>query len=468
MRTRVWNNALRSVSVSALATLLALSPGLVGAASESRFSDEPIDVIPTPERPKPLIELGDPFLGDGEISEGFEIFTGAIWRPSFIAFGTVRSALQTYDPGDNTPAAFRRTEWVNRVDLFGNLQLSPTERFLISIRPTDKNASFSGYRFKPDSQSGWINSTNFNVETLFFEGEIAELFPGLDPDDTRRLDYGFSIGRQPLIFQDGIVVNDAIDAIGIVRNNIFLGGTTQGRVTAILGWGDVNRGNGANGLDGNANLYGLVAEFDTVPSVLNFEAFYVDSKDKTRSDGFVLSASSQQQYGRLATTMHVAYSDYEGDTRGLAGTGTLLFAEAAYQPGPTENNLYATVFWGIDHFRSAARAPGTGGPLGRAGILFAGVGLGRGFLAALPNQVDEAYGATIGYQMFWQGKRRQLILEVGGRNETSGPESTAYAIGGRFQQAIGQRWRVQATGFVGERDSTGFMNGASLELLYQL
>ena len=468
MRNSMWVNALVGLTLSAAGLLIGPASNTASAASESRLSDEPIEVVAVPDRPKPLIEFGDPFLGDGNISEGFELPTGAIWRPSFIAFGTVRSALQTFDPGDNTPAAFRQTEWANRVDLFGNLQLSPTERFLISIRPTDKNAKFSGYRFKPSGQSGFVNATNLDVETLFFEGEIAEIFPNLDPDDTERLDYGFSIGRQPLIYQDGIVFNDSVDAIGIVRNNVFLSGTTQGRITGIISWGQVHRGNGVNRLDRNANLYGLVAEFDTVPSTINLEAFYVASKAKTDSNGFVLSASAQQQHGRLSTTMHIAHSQFEGPTRDIAGDGTLLFAEASYQPIGTINNLYATGFWGHDHFRSAARAPGTGGPLGRAGILFAGVGLGRGFLAALPNQVDTAYGGSIGYQMFFQAKRRQLIVEIGGRNETSGPESTAYAVGGRFQQALGQRWRIQATGFIGERNSTGFMNGGSLELLYQL
>jgi len=457
-----WRVARR---LGALAIALGLGNATAGE-SPSRLSDEPIpmEVENVPDRPRPLLELGDPFLGMGPIGEGITLPTGAVWHPALLVFGTVRSALQTFDPGDD-PGARRGTEWVNRIDVFGNLQLSASERIVVGLRPIDKDGKFSGYRFKPDAGDGVINGGNYRLRAAFLEGDLGEIFPNFDPGDNKRLDYGFSVGRQAFIYQDGLLVNDTIDAVGLVRKNVFLPGTVQGRWTALYGWGDLTRGNGANTDDRNAQLFGFVAEFDTVPSVLNFEAFYLDSNDD--SSGVALGFSAQQQLGRIASSFHAVYSDFEGADRAIAGDGAILFGEISMEPHGTHNNLYATAFWGIDEFRSIARAAGTGGPLGRAGILFAGVGIGR-FGAALGNQADDSVGLTLGYQMFSSDSSRQLILELGGREETSGPETGAYAFAARYQQRLGRRWRLQATGFVGQRMSTGFMNGAGIEILYQL
>ena len=99
----------------------------------SRFSDVPTPLDPAtfPARPAPVVEIGqNPFLGSGYIAPGFEIPTGAVWQPVFITYGDYRTALQTFDNGTT-----QTTEWVNRMDLFGNLYFTPTERILVGLRP---------------------------------------------------------------------------------------------------------------------------------------------------------------------------------------------------------------------------------------------------------------------------------------------------------------------------------------------
>ena len=78
---------------------------------ESRITDEyiPLFVDGFPKRPKPLIELGQPFLGTGNIGSGFTLPGGAVWTPSFVAFGTYRGGLSVVDDG-----AIRTTQWANR------------------------------------------------------------------------------------------------------------------------------------------------------------------------------------------------------------------------------------------------------------------------------------------------------------------------------------------------------------------
>ncbi|MCK5905788.1 MAG: hypothetical protein KAG86_10915, partial [Gammaproteobacteria bacterium] len=152
------------------------------------FSQYPVDPV---ERLKPILELGDPFLGKGLIRPGIKSPTGQMLQPWFLLFGTFRSALQSFDNGDQNTS-----EWANRLDLHGNINLSETERVLFSMRPFDRETgNYSGYNFSPDNDDReWQEDINGRLTQLFFEGEIGEIFPGLDPTDSGTLDLGFSIG----------------------------------------------------------------------------------------------------------------------------------------------------------------------------------------------------------------------------------------------------------------------------------
>ena len=107
-----------------------------------------------------------------------------------------------------------------------------------------------------------------------------------------------------------------------------------------------------------------------------------------------------------------------------------------------------------------------GGALGRTGILFAAVGLGR-YGAALGNRADNAAGGSLGYQKFFDGTRRQLIIELGGRKNTNDrvADSDAFAAGLRYQQAIGQHYVVRVDAFGAVREGRDPAYGARLEWL---
>ena len=107
--------------------------------SSSRLSDVAIglQLADVPARPQPLLELGTPFLHPGGIGEGFVLPTGAVWQPSFLVFGTLRSSLLKLDRGADP------FEFANRLDLFGNLQLTGTERILVGLRPLDKEVGLT-------------------------------------------------------------------------------------------------------------------------------------------------------------------------------------------------------------------------------------------------------------------------------------------------------------------------------------
>ena len=100
----------RSVALVLIVTSLA---ECAWSAETSALSDEPVplQVDTIPMRPRPIAEIGDTFLGTGNISSGINLPTGAVWQPSFQAWGTFRTAVQSFD---NT-GSDRVSEWANRL-----------------------------------------------------------------------------------------------------------------------------------------------------------------------------------------------------------------------------------------------------------------------------------------------------------------------------------------------------------------
>ncbi|MBG90148.1 MAG: hypothetical protein CMO80_25065 [Verrucomicrobiales bacterium] len=405
------------------------------SSSKSRFSDEPapMDTEGYPDRPKLLIEWGDDFLGTGNLQKGIRLPTGAVWSPNFWVFGEFRSALQTFDPGNNP----RRTEWANRLDLFANLELSPTERVLVGFRPLDRNGRFTGYTFEPASGRGGDEDFTENSlvpRTFFFEGEFGEIFPLIDASDSANYDYGFSIGRQPFSLQDGLLINDdALDMIGITRNALLPRGGAHYRITGFFAANEVDRNN--NSPDNDALVFGLSTFFDYPKSTIEADAIYVNSGD---ANGFYAGIGGIQRIGKISTTFRINQSVALDDESPQVATGTLLFSEASYSPAYTHDNIYANAFLGIDNFSSAVRGPVAGGPLGRIGILFAAVGLGN-YGAPLSNRPNRAVGGAVGYQKFFGDlRRRQIVFEAGAFQPTNERDTAAQGLGVRFQQAFGK------------------------------
>ena len=90
--------------------------------------------------------------------------------------------------------------------------------------------------------------------------------------------------------------------------------------------------------------------------------------------------------------------------------------------------------------------------------MFGGIGLGR-YTAPIAVRTDNLAGASLGYQLFFDHTRQQLIWEIGGVKETKGVSRGAIGTALRYQKAIGQHSIVVLDGFVskpeGQRVSQG-------------
>ena len=429
----------------------------------SRYSDQPTPLSPGtfPARPAPLIAIGpNPFLGNGYIAPGFVMPTGAVWQPVFIVYGDVLTALQTFDSGTG-----QTTEWANRMDLFGNLYLTPTERILVGFRPFDTEGQAvdgvsSGYRFKP-GDGNWVNGLNGKLTTGFFEGDFGQIFKNLDPNDVKSLDYGFAIGRQNFLLQDGLLVNDTMDAIGITHSSLFLFGSNAAHVTALYAWNNIDRGDNIKADD--AHMFGLNSSFDYVDSTVDFDVLYVTAPDRSGGDGLYAGIGMTRRFELVNFTARVVTSQAIDKQSDAVSTGTLLFNQLSYSPAHTDNLVYLDTFVGIDRFSSAARDPDVGGPLGQVGLLFANVGVGS-YGAAVSNASSNTIGTAIGYQMYFAKRRHQLVVELGARTDTKGPGESTVALGANWQQAMGRHLILIFGGFIGAQENVDKSYGLRSEL----
>lgn len=456
----VWNLLGGSVMVWAAG----LYP--LGEKSEiSRLSDEPKPFLTPPDlppRPRLIWEFGDPFLDTGKLNAGFDLPTGAVWQPRLWVFATYRSAVQTFDNGVQQGIS----EWVNRLDLFANLQLTGTEKLVLGIRPFDRNRPdrFTGYAFEPDSQKEFHEDLNGDIRTFFFEGDLGSLFPNLDREGATALDFGFSVGRQPLLFQEGIMINDTVDSIGLVRNNIRLFGLSNLRATFVYGWNALGRGNALEIEE--ANMFGLFNSADLRFSTVNLDTIFVHDPRPRGQNSLNIGLSATQRIGFLNTTFRVNSSIAENGDSPAAGDGTLVSAEVSWTPETSDDIFYINPFVAIDNFTQAGREPVVGGPLGTLGILFASPSIGS-FSSEINSFAKEVAGVAIGYQAFWDNHHRNLVLEIAGRKDTSGKGFDDFAVGFQLQQRLAQRIQLQIDGHyaVQENRDNGF--GARTEILIQ-
>ena len=443
-----------------------------------RLPDEPLPYAKVPERPALPIEWGCKFLGKGTIKKAFETPWGAVWDPCLLVFGTNRTALQTYQsigpPG-------RTSEIRNRLDLFANLQLSQTEKCVIGIGATDDNdfTRFSGYGFSSDNRPELEDSKyeGPHVRAFFCEGDFGSLFPKLDPKGTKFIDWGFSFGRQQITFQEGIMINDVQDGIGIVRNNMHAPGFSNIRVTAWLALNNIDRGTPANiqRLE-ETGFFGIFTQADTPTSTwaLDLATIRDDENNSSGGDGYWVGLAATQRAwspwsraSEINTTYRLNVSIADGlDTPQMAD-GAIVSAEISWTPHSSDDIVYINPFFADGRYTQAGREPIVGGPLAALGISFASPSLGN-HLSELNSFAGEIIGMTMGYQAFWDNHRRNLVVELAGVKGTeSADELDSAALTVQFQQAIGQHFQLQIDGFVSYLENRDDGSGARIELLYQ-
>jgi hypothetical protein len=392
-----------------------------------------------------------------------------VWRPSLWVFGTNRTAVQYFQNHTSTNTA----EVVNRLDLFTQLNLTGTERVLFGIRPFDHEIdnvrTYTSYNL---THKRYVDGWNAYPQTLFFEGDFGEIFPDLDLYDTKAIDYGFSIGRQPAFFQGGMMINaDILDAVTVTRNTLNGHGVLNSRITFMYAWDRVHRNadDSMYYVDTKAQLIGLFTETDCKVSTVDLDLAYVTTSDASTRDGVYFGASATQRFhgthNTYNSTVRVLGSfPTEGETL-ATGKGVLLFNELSLTPHASENVFYCTTFAAFGRYTSAARGVEMGGPLSpAAGLLFSRPQIGV-FGAPLSSLTNDVVGGAIGYQILSDHLRRQLTFEIGARQDTDGSHTAAIGFGALYQHACGQHSVFIFNPAISKQEGIDLAVGVRAELL---
>ena len=263
-------------------------------------------------------------------------------------------------------------------------------------------------------------------------------------------------------FQDGIMLNDNFDALGITRSSLFLLGSSATRITGMFGMNEIHRGD--NIRDRDARIYGLFVSSDYEKSTYDVDLAYVDGSNESGGDGVYAGVAQTRRFGHINSTLRANFSWALDERNPAVDTGQLLTAQLSRTPNYNHDLIYVNGFVGFNNYTSAARDPAVGGPLGNIGILFAAVGLGQ-YGAPLGNNARKSVGAAIGYQHFFDSeKQSQLIVEAGGRTPTDGANDSAVAIGAQYQRAFGQHAILVLGGFGSHHEQRGGGYGARMEM----
>jgi len=409
---------------------------------------KPVDALPA--RPALMIEYpapekGGAFLGVGNLGKGFKVpLIEAFWQPRLWGYMISRTALQSFD--NPSPTVKRETEIANRTDLYINLQLTGTEKILLGLRPFDNNepGRFSKYTFS-GSNDGFKNELNVDIETLFFEGDLGSLFPVFDEAGITPLDLGFTVGRQNLFFQKGMLINDTVDMIGFTRNNAVFPGASNLRVSAMYSWNrNDNIQAGISGTDTDPDLFGLFTALDFPQSTVNVDILYANDDGSANADGYYLGISSIQRIAGISTAFRMNGS--LGKSGGTTGDGVLLSTEISHIVPGSNDIWYVNPYLALGNFTQAGREAILGGPLANIGILFASPNLST-YGAEISPFVNDVVGFAAGYQAFWDDQKRNMILEFANKIDYNGRGFNSYGLGFQVQQKVGQYIQLTFEGY---------------------
>jgi len=428
--------------------------------------DKPLPLLEVgtlPLRPAPLLEIGNGFLATGPLSQGFTLPGGAVWQPRVWVFGTLRSAVQDFYDGKT-----HYGEWANQLNLFANVQLTGTERLVIGLQPLnyDQSGAFSGDRFAPGPR-GLTDDVNANVRTLFFEGDLGSTLPFLDREGILPIDFGYSVGRQPLFYQNGMLINDNVTMVGLARNSIHLPFTSNVLLDLIYAWDHVERPGRPVTLTGEQpSLMGLSSTIDSLETTYQVQLLHV-SDASLFGDAWYVGGSAIRRFWLLNTALRVNSSIADGPATAVSTNGTLVSLETSFNPYRSDDIVYFNPYVALGNFTQAAKDPIVAGPLGGLGITFAAYGIGTA-VSPLSSSADNVAGFATGYQAFWDAHRRSLTLELGIRENTATNGTFgAQAIGARFQQAFGQRVLLEVDATYTRQENQNNAFGLRTEIDYQ-
>ena len=406
----------------------------------------------------------------GEFEEGSDIF-GKKNRlyPHLMGFGDLRIAFANYDDGVEEQA-----EIAARLNLDLDLKLTSTERFHAFVRPLDKNGQFTRILFN-DGETESEDHLDFNLDALFFEGDLGWIWAGITGEYSN-FDAPFAFGLMPMLFQNGIWLNDIFTGIAytIPAMNSRVFDISNMDITFFVANDEINSAVSADVND--VKLYGTNIFIEALEGY--FEIGYAYTEDEIDADGdqsyHNVGLSFSHRYHNIASLSYrIVHNFGQENVNGVSGTktadGTLFLLETSWMTSlPYTLVPYFNMFYGIDKPQSVARA--AGGILQNTGIVFEGDGL-TGF-PTLNATGSDTWGGALGIEYLFN-LDQQIVVEAAavldhtGGAQTNGKPNNQYGVGFRYQLPLTSTIIFRADGIYGWQDLAENIFGARTELRWK-
>ncbi|MEM7262564.1 MAG: hypothetical protein AAF488_11285 [Planctomycetota bacterium] len=424
---------------------------------------------------RPLIEWGRDLYTEGPFTPSYT-FLGKKnpVKPSFFVYGDVRAAAGLVDTGGGAGS-----DEVGRFAIDANLELdlriTSTERVHAFVSPFDKNGNFTGFDFAGDQEGREEIQLDANFDALFFEGDMGAIYSGAS-GKTNKFDLPFAFGLMPLLFQNGVWVEDAFQGLAVTipaRNSATLG-ISNFDTTFFAGFDDVTTGAAllGGGDDNDAHIFGVTTFIEANEGYWEAGYAYVDMGGNVSDlDYHNLTAAFTRRYGGwLSNSVRMIANFGQDPGRGQRTTadGLLVLVENSLVTSkPYTFVPYANFFLGINRPQSLARAAAAGGVLKNTGINFEGDALT--LFPSLDATGHDAVGAAVGVNYLFN-LDKQLVFEIAGQKD-HGDKALApgaqFGAGVRVQYPFYNRFIVRADAMVGVLENTDNIAGVRFEFRWK-
>jgi hypothetical protein len=387
---------------------------------------------------------------------------------SFMSYGDLRIAAADYDNG--VAAGNGKTNQsaiAARLNVDMDLAITATERIHAFTRPIDKGGSFTSYQINGGIKDKFIHHLDFNLDTLFFEGDVGAIVGGIR-DKPSSFDLPIAIGRIPFTTQNGVWIEDAFNGVAtsITARNSAKYDISNTDVTFFAGFDKVTTD--ADPGD-KTKVFGLAGFADARKGYIEYGYGFVRANNNDLSYHNVTAAFSRRYRGRLANSIRLIGNFGQ---KGVAGAktadGVLLLVENSFMPrylpwGDIQNLVpYVNLFAGFDNPQSLARGGDAGGVLRNTGINFESDGLTR--YPTLDARARDSYGGAAGMEYLFD-LHRQIVVELATvqrmNNNILGSE---YALGARYQRPLNNAWILRLDAMRGWREGRKNIYGARVEI----
>ena len=394
---------------------------------------------------RPWVEWWRPFYTGGMYEPGVPVFSDVnLLTPSFLVYGDYRTGVGVHrDKGQPVRS------WAHRLNLDMDLRLTGTERFHFFTGPLDHNNRFTRLDFSKD-KAVFEEELDFQIETAFFEGDLGAITGSWIGDDAP-FDLPFTCGLVPLLYQNGIWMEDAIAgfAFGAPWKHSNALNWANYEATFFAGFNQVTSP-AFNNNNNAAAVYGTAWFIEAYNGYIETDYAYLDDLDGLdRSYHNAAIAYTRRYFGRISNSIRlIGNVGQSGPAINRSADGALLlFENSLISAQPSTFVPYWNCFVGSGRPQSVARAAGAGGILRNTGINFETDGLTN--YPTLNATGSNSYGGAFGLQILSADFRKQWVMEFAALDTYGDPALSAaagpeYALGTRYQTALNNRliWRV--------------------------